>query len=53
MARYYPGAPELPAHHGLAIPKIHTRYDIDKAVTILGYDPQNNFDQFLARLRLE
>jgi nucleoside-diphosphate-sugar epimerase len=51
VEHYYPGAIELLAEHGLAVPKIHTRYNIDKAVTTLGYAPQHNFGQFLARLR--
>ena len=53
LDRYYPGATELLHEHGLAIPHIHTRYDITKAVTYLGYDPQHNFEQFLHRLRHE
>jgi hypothetical protein len=44
---------ELLHEHGLSIPHIHTRYDITKAVTQLGYDPQHNFEQFLNRLRHE
>jgi UDP-glucose 4-epimerase len=51
IERYYPGAVDLLAEHGLVVPKVHTRFDIDKAVTVLGYDPQCNFDQFLAQLR--
>ncbi len=51
IERYYPGALELLAEHGLVVPRVHTRYDITKAVTQLGYDPQHNFDQFLAALR--
>lgn len=51
IERYYPGAVNLLADHGLAIPAIHTRFDITKAVTVLGYDPQHNFEQFLDRLR--
>jgi UDP-glucose 4-epimerase len=51
IERYYPGAVEILAEHGIAIPTVHTRYDISKAVTTLGYDPQHNFEQFLARLR--
>ena len=53
VERYYPGATELLKAHNLSIPNIHTRYDIDKAVTVLGYDPQYNFDQFLTQLRQE
>lgn len=48
---YYPGALLTLANHGLSVPAIHTRYDISKAVTMLGYDPQHNFEQFLAQLR--
>jgi nucleoside-diphosphate-sugar epimerase len=51
IERYYPGALELLAEHGLAVPKVHTLYDIHKAVTVLGYDPEYNFDQFLTALR--
>jgi nucleoside-diphosphate-sugar epimerase len=51
VERYYPGAAELLATHGLYVPHIHTRYDIGKAVSILGYEPQHNFEQFLTRLR--
>jgi UDP-glucose 4-epimerase len=51
IERYYPGALDLLAEHGLAVPQIHTRFDISKAVTKLGYDPQHNFEQFLAQLR--
>jgi nucleoside-diphosphate-sugar epimerase len=51
IERYYPGAVRLLAEHGLAIPQIHTRYDISKAVSRLGYDPQRNFEQFLDQLR--
>lgn len=50
IERYYPGAADLLAKHGLSVPNIHTRYDITKAVTMLGYDPQHNFEQFLKRL---
>lgn len=50
LDRYYPGATALLHEHGLSIPHIHTRYDITKAVTLLGYDPQHNFEQFLHRL---
>ena len=51
IERYYPGAVELLAQHGLSVPLVHHRYDIRKAVTWLGYDPQHNFDQFLSALR--
>ena len=51
IEHYYPGAVELLAKHNLKVPKVHTRYDISKAVTVLGYDPQHNFPQFLAQLR--
>ncbi len=50
IERYYPGATELLAQHGLHVPHIHTRYDIRKAAE-LGYEPQHNFEQFLSRLR--
>lgn len=53
IERYWPGALDLLAEHGLVVPAIHTLYDINKAITTLGYDPQHNFDQFLARLREE
>lgn len=49
---YYPGATDLLAEHGLSVPHIHHKYDITRATTILGYDPQHNFPQFLARLRM-
>jgi UDP-glucose 4-epimerase len=48
---YWPGANALLAEHDLRVPHIHTRFDISKAVTMLGYDPQHNFEQFLDRLR--
>ncbi len=51
VERYYAGATELLTQHGLHVPKIHTRYDNTKAATMLGYEPQHNFEQFLARLR--
>jgi nucleoside-diphosphate-sugar epimerase len=51
IEHYYPGAVELLANHGLHVPHIHTRYDISKAVSMLGYEPQHNFEQFLSRLR--
>jgi nucleoside-diphosphate-sugar epimerase len=51
IERYYPGAVDLLAEHGLAVPLVHHRYDISKAVTWLGYDPQYNFEQFLSHLR--
>lgn len=51
VERYYPGSVEMLAEHGIAVPTVHFRYDITKAVTTLGYDPQYNFEQFLARLR--
>lgn len=51
IERYYPGAVDLLAEHGLAVPHVHVRYDIRKAVEWLGYDPQHNFEQFLNRLR--
>ena len=51
IERYYPGATAVLEAHGLTVPHIHHRYDITKAMTELGYDPQHNFDQFLAELR--
>lgn len=51
IERYYPGATDLLAEHGLTIPMVHHRYDIRKAVTHLGYDPQHNFEQFLDHLK--
>lgn len=51
VERYYPGTMELLAEHHLRIPRVHLRYNIDKAITVLGYDPQYNFEQFLAQLR--
>jgi nucleoside-diphosphate-sugar epimerase len=48
---YWPGAAELLARHNLRIPKIHTRYDISKAQSVLGFEPEHNFDQFLKRLK--
>ena len=51
IERYYPGATALLAQQKLSVPRIHLRYDITKATALLGYDPQHNFDQFLARLR--
>lgn len=53
LERYWPESTALLAEHGLQVPLVHTRYDITKAVTTLGYDPQHNFEQFLARLRRE
>ncbi len=50
LARYYPGSVEILTAHGLPAPKVHHRYDIAKAIEQLGYDPQHNFEQFLARL---
>ena len=49
--RYYPGASDLLAEHGMSIPLVHHRYDIRKAATWLGYDPQHNFEQFLAAVK--
>ena len=51
IERYYPGAVEILTEHGLSVPHIHTQFDISKAVSMLGYDPQHNFDQFLAKLK--
>jgi UDP-glucose 4-epimerase len=51
IERYYPGAADLLAVHGLSVPHVHHRYDITKAITWLGYDPQYNFDDFLHHLR--
>lgn len=52
IEKYYPGAVELLKKHDLSVPRIHTRYDISKATTMLGYDPEYNFEQFLAQLRI-
>jgi nucleoside-diphosphate-sugar epimerase len=51
IERYYPGTLELLATHHLHLPRVHLRYNIDKAITRLGYDPQYNFEQFLSQLR--
>lgn len=51
IERHYPGAAALLGQHRLSIPRIHQRYDITKAVAVLGYDPQHNFEQFLGQLR--
>ncbi|MCS6778027.1 MAG: NAD(P)-dependent oxidoreductase [Chloroherpetonaceae bacterium] len=51
VERYYPGAVELLAEHGIAVPTVHHRYDISKAVTLLGFDPEHTFERFLAELR--
>lgn len=48
---YYPGVMKLLGEHDLRVPHVHHMYDITKAVTMLGYDPQHNFEQFLERLR--
>lgn len=48
---YFPGAVQSLAEHELRVPHVHHRYDITKAITMLGYDPQQNFEQFLAQLR--
>ena len=50
IERYYPGSVELLTLNNLRVPHIYTRYDIGKATRILGYDPQHNFDEFLAML---
>ena len=51
LESYWPGCTELLARHNLRVPKIHTRYDIAKAQSVLGYEPEHNFDQFLKRLK--
>ncbi len=51
IERYYPGSVELLQAHHLRAPRVHLRYNIDKAITMLGYDPQYNFEQFLHQLR--
>ena len=51
LESYWAGCGELLAHHNLRVPKIHTRYDISKAQSVLGYEPEHNFDQFLKRLK--
>ncbi len=48
---YYPGAIALLAEHDLRVPHVHHQYDITKAITMLGFDPQHNFEQFLDQLR--
>ena len=48
---YYPGSVKLLSDHDLRVPHVHHQYDITKAITMLGYDPQHNFEQFLERLR--
>jgi nucleoside-diphosphate-sugar epimerase len=50
---YYPGSTQLLHDNDLRVPYVHHRYDITKAITQLGYDPQHNFEQFLSRLRSE
>jgi nucleoside-diphosphate-sugar epimerase len=50
---YYPGATALLAEHGIQVPHIHHRFDISKAVNMLGYDPQHNFEQFLSHLKAQ
>ncbi len=51
IERYYPGATDLLAQHGMTAPLVHHRYDIHKAAELLGYDPQYNFEEFLTQLR--
>jgi nucleoside-diphosphate-sugar epimerase len=51
VERYYPGALDILNYHHLRVPRVHLRYNIDKAITELGYDPQFNFEQFLSMLR--
>lgn len=51
VEKYYPGTTELLAYHGMVVPRIPYLPVIDKAVEMLGYDPQHNFEQFLAELR--
>jgi nucleoside-diphosphate-sugar epimerase len=51
LEKYWPGSVELLAEHGLATPRIHIHYDITKAQTKLGYEPEHNFEEFLAKLR--
>lgn len=53
LERYWPGSVELLLLHGLMVPKVYHRWDIHRAETVLGYAPEHNFDQFLARLRRE
>ena len=51
LEKYWPGSVELLAENGLAAPRIHVRYDIGKAQSKLGYEPEHNFEEFLARLK--
>ncbi len=51
IERYYPGAGEVLARHGLHVPHIQYRFDNTKAIDTLGYDPEHNFEQFISRLR--
>jgi len=48
---YYPGVSKVLAENDMRVPLVHHGYDITKAVTMLGYDPQHNFEQFIDRLR--
>jgi UDP-glucose 4-epimerase len=51
LEKYWPGSVDLLAENGLAPPKIHVHYDITKAHTRLGYEPEHNFEEFLAKLK--
>lgn len=51
VERYYPGSTELLAKHGLHVPLVTHLPVINKAIEMLGYDPQHNFEQFLSQLQ--
>ncbi len=51
LEQYYPGVVKLLSEHDLRVPHVHHGYDITRAITLLGYDPQHNFEQFLDRLQ--
>jgi len=50
IERHWPGALSRLDHAGLAVPTIHTRYDISRAKQVLGYRPRHNFGEFLDQL---
>jgi nucleoside-diphosphate-sugar epimerase len=50
IERYWPGSVALLKRHGLQVGPIGRRFDISKARRLLGYEPEHNFEQFLARL---
>lgn len=53
VEKHYTGATELLEHHHLTAPRVPYKYDISKAVNMLGYQPEHNFEQFLSLLRQE